>query len=448
MSGGGFRAAAFHAGVLKALEELELLPRLEVLSTVSGGAICGAYLAYCCRKDGDGTLGSISIAAFVDDLRAILTENLRRRALFGSLRRKLTTALSFGTHLSRMSLLASEMDRTFFSGMRLSEAPSWLLVNATNLKTGKSWKFFSDKAGDYLVGATTETERIQLSEAVAASAAYPVMSDPYLLKTRWDSLDRSTLDRRWGKLPKVHSLGRWRRKYGKSRGDVVFPLMDGGLYDNEGLLGLLSFGVTDAIVSSTAPPEDDFSGLWSYSGWNRLKRAVEVMHSRLGGLNRQWAWELTHGTHPSEARKDLLEIAEQLETGSEEQKEMANKLRRIALVGVPERNYQFRSTAMLLLKGSQKGNGFPTLTDSLAYKLSRVRTDLDALRPDVFDLLVSQGYGLAREIVPQVQGIEAKGPFWDFAARTITDANDHEEAMGNILDEAAVNHWILGKGEP
>jgi len=43
LSGGGFRAALFHIGVLARLAELDLLCRLEVISTVSGGSIIGTY---------------------------------------------------------------------------------------------------------------------------------------------------------------------------------------------------------------------------------------------------------------------------------------------------------------------------------------------------------------------------------------------------------------------
>ncbi|MCG3172307.1 MAG: hypothetical protein GMKNLPBB_00455 [Myxococcota bacterium] len=42
-SGGGFRAAFFHIGVLARLAELDLLRHVEVISTVSGGSILGAY---------------------------------------------------------------------------------------------------------------------------------------------------------------------------------------------------------------------------------------------------------------------------------------------------------------------------------------------------------------------------------------------------------------------
>src|SRR6266446_1918912 len=45
LSGGGFRASIFHLGVMKRLAELNLLRYTDVLSTVSGGSIIGAFLA-------------------------------------------------------------------------------------------------------------------------------------------------------------------------------------------------------------------------------------------------------------------------------------------------------------------------------------------------------------------------------------------------------------------
>ena len=43
LSGGGFRAAFFHLGVLRRLAELNILPFVKVISTVSGGSIVGAH---------------------------------------------------------------------------------------------------------------------------------------------------------------------------------------------------------------------------------------------------------------------------------------------------------------------------------------------------------------------------------------------------------------------
>src|ERR1043165_610993 len=47
LSGGGFRAAFFHIGILAQMARLGLLRHVEVISTVSGGSIIGAlYYLY------------------------------------------------------------------------------------------------------------------------------------------------------------------------------------------------------------------------------------------------------------------------------------------------------------------------------------------------------------------------------------------------------------------
>src|SRR5215217_7183468 len=45
LSGGGYRAAAFHLGAMDLLDRLELLEKVTLLSTVSGGTITGALYA-------------------------------------------------------------------------------------------------------------------------------------------------------------------------------------------------------------------------------------------------------------------------------------------------------------------------------------------------------------------------------------------------------------------
>src|SRR5215210_3805761 len=45
LSGGGFRAALFHLGAVRRLNELGILSRLDTISSVSGGSIISAHLA-------------------------------------------------------------------------------------------------------------------------------------------------------------------------------------------------------------------------------------------------------------------------------------------------------------------------------------------------------------------------------------------------------------------
>lgn len=43
MSGGGYRAAAYHMGTMRALRKLGILGNVDVISSVSGGSIMAAY---------------------------------------------------------------------------------------------------------------------------------------------------------------------------------------------------------------------------------------------------------------------------------------------------------------------------------------------------------------------------------------------------------------------
>lgn len=49
LSGGGYRAAAYHIGTLRALNRLGILDKVDVISAVSGGSITAAY--YALHKD-------------------------------------------------------------------------------------------------------------------------------------------------------------------------------------------------------------------------------------------------------------------------------------------------------------------------------------------------------------------------------------------------------------
>ena len=62
LSGGGFRAAAFHLGTFRALHERGLLWKLDLLTCVSGGSIAGAFLAAHWARTRRSTASSITCA--------------------------------------------------------------------------------------------------------------------------------------------------------------------------------------------------------------------------------------------------------------------------------------------------------------------------------------------------------------------------------------------------
>lgn len=483
LSGGGFRAAAFHLGVLKRLEELNVLPRVETLSTVSGGSITGALYALRCAQQGEGRPGGYTVESLISEMRPVLTRNLRSRALFGTPWRGLRTLASvLSRRISRVGLMVEELDRLVFAGATLSELPPWIVINATNLRTGKAWKFYHDAAGDYFVGATTETSRIRVTEAVAASAAYPGLTDSYAFRTRWERLRGDALDGRWQR-PEPENPGeisRWRTQYGHRDGAVAFPLVDGGLYDNEGMTGLRGTGVTHAILSGVTPTErDDATGF----GPMRYLRLVEVVHDRLGGATRMLTHELTHGTHPETAAREAEALASDLRvlasdptlspTAGPRLATLAARAQAVAAVGTPSRGHQFTASAQVLLHRTELAKNkfrgvdggavdvpaeYRGLPPDLVVALSRVRTDLDALEPEVLDLLIAQGYFLTDALIklsmPDLLALPASqrdwyaapwAPAWAFAHDTIAAAHRDVGATIKILERAGSRQGVLGR---
>lgn len=70
LSGGGYRAAAFHLGTLRALNRLGILSKIDVISSVSGGSIIAAYY---------GLHNDIDFDTFEKEFR----KGLRKSSLFG-----------------------------------------------------------------------------------------------------------------------------------------------------------------------------------------------------------------------------------------------------------------------------------------------------------------------------------------------------------------------------
>jgi len=106
LSGGGFRAAFFHVGVLARLAEIGLLPKVEVISTVSGGSIVGA--AYYLRlrrllneKSDEEITGDdyVRLVIEVDELlRDAVGKDIRGRLLAGEHRALLARRELLGEH--------------------------------------------------------------------------------------------------------------------------------------------------------------------------------------------------------------------------------------------------------------------------------------------------------------------------------------------------------------
>lgn len=153
LSGGGYRAAAVHAGILAVLEQASL--PVEYLSTVSGGSIVGAAYAM-----------GMSADEFRDRLVAhkpgLPNDLINFYPVFAQL---------FVPGYGSGDTYANHFDRVYFGGHRLDETgPPLLIVNATRYRDGTRRAFWPMRDGS-----------LSLGRVVAASGAFPVAFDPVVI---------------------------------------------------------------------------------------------------------------------------------------------------------------------------------------------------------------------------------------------------------------------------
>ncbi|HZO98106.1 MAG TPA: patatin-like phospholipase family protein [Gaiellaceae bacterium] len=175
LSGGGYRAMLFHLGALVRLNEAGLLPRLDRVSSVSGGSIAAGVLALGWNRLAFGESGA---AANFDE---VVTAPLRRMA-----RRTIDwKAILLGTLLPGTSggRLAGAYRRYLFGRATLQDLPDrpQFVFNATNLQSGALWRFSKAYLWDYRVGEVAHP-RTELATAVAASSAFPPFLSPVVLR--------------------------------------------------------------------------------------------------------------------------------------------------------------------------------------------------------------------------------------------------------------------------
>ena len=211
LSGGGYRAMLFHVGAIWRLNELRYLPKLDRVSSVSGGSITAGALGMNWSRlqfDDNGFAGNLD-EQFVQPIRSISSKTIDMGAVFGGI-------LLPGTISDRV---AGAYRKHVFGHTGLQDLPDRprFVINATNVQTGSLWRFSKPYMADYLVGLV-RNPKVELAVAVAASSAFPPILSPVQLSidpANFDPAERGPLHE-----PPYTS-------------DVV--LADGGVYDNLGL---------------------------------------------------------------------------------------------------------------------------------------------------------------------------------------------------------------------
>ena len=236
LSGGGSRAIAFHLGCLRALRDLGLLGRLQVISSVSGGSVISAMYAYSngSFSEFDGRVVQLLRRGLQRD---IVREALRLNSIIKAVQAHLVIGAASVARLlhrrvrsvipllgaglrkpppvrtfSRSEAFRDAMRRTLFGEKLMRDVARDSLatvINATELRTGSAFRFGSGQSGCWRFGKIAP-EQAFVADAVAASAAYPAL------------------------LPALDRSYRFDKK-GATSSPTRVLLTDGGVFDNLGV---------------------------------------------------------------------------------------------------------------------------------------------------------------------------------------------------------------------
>lgn len=223
LSGGGFRAAGYHLGVLTILHRHGLLERVRAVSGTSAGAIVGLrWMQGLARGE-----------SYPDTLFAISKYLSEASPLDGALEHATTrgTTLTQGVAEQFESTLfadsrhpTAQMRELFDARTHLEEAS----FGATEARSGRAFHFSISRGASARVGregcelTRRSAEHLRLADVAAACSAFPGSLDPLVLPRdfHWPDAD--------AQVAATESLG-----------GTDVELVHGGLHDNQGIDGLV-----------------------------------------------------------------------------------------------------------------------------------------------------------------------------------------------------------------
>lgn len=257
LSGGGFRAALFHLGALRRLNELGVLSAVDTISAVSGGSILAAHLAGTLRPwPAPGELIDQWDTRVVAPFRRVAAKNIRTPAI---LRRLLPW--NWFRPSTGVRTLAKTYERVV-TRLKLADLPQrpCFVFSSTDMEFGVNWEFRRERSGDYQVGYAATPRHWPVARAVAASSAFPPVFNPLPVD-----------------LPRDAFQGGRQRM-------TDLRLTDGGVYDNLGLEPVWKSHQTLLVSDGGAP----FSFEPDRGLVRRLKRYADIVAGQVVALRKRW----------------------------------------------------------------------------------------------------------------------------------------------------------------
>jgi NTE family protein len=257
LSGGGYRAALFHVGALRRLNELGVLSKVDTISSVSGGSIMNAQIAGHVAENPDawGEPGD-PVAGFEDGIvrpiEELSTQDIRTKAVLTRLK-----PWNWFDQNSQIDVLASRLAEGPAKA-RIADLPARprFVFCATDVCFRDQWTVDSEtkKVGSDFAGHAPAGDRWTIARAAAASSCLPGAFAPMRVDDMFEEGEYAGADRA-ELLRKV-------------------DLTDGGVYDNLGLEPVWRTHKT-VLVSDAAPafrPDPHIGRLWS-----QLRYAVTLL---------------------------------------------------------------------------------------------------------------------------------------------------------------------------
>ena len=220
LSGGGYRAALFHLGALRRLNELGILAQVDTLTSVSGGAIFAAQLAtHLTRRPDAWPAGRGVVAGWEEGVAQPMRAFVGRDIRTGPALRGFHPFRWFDRNAA-IEALAQRYAAGPAPG-RLDELPAQprFVFCASDMRFREQWVFDSaGRIGSRAAGSFSPSAEWTLARAVAASSCVP---GPFRAMRVRDSVE----DLREGAYK------------GSDRERLVrtIDLADGGVYDNLGI---------------------------------------------------------------------------------------------------------------------------------------------------------------------------------------------------------------------
>ncbi len=249
-SGGGTRAAALAYGVLEAMNNTELatsgerrtmLGEIDMISSVSGGSITAAYY------------GLFGEQIFTDFRGAFLERNVTS---------ELTSILLTPTTLSRISsdtFGSGDVLDEYFEKLLFGKAPvrklvdgegPFVQINATDLFKGGQFGFTPEQ----FALICSDIDQFQVSRAVAASSAVPMVFAPLTLTNHAGNCGYSPpawLQQETGNNSRRDRIASNMNSYLDRSAHPYIHLVDGGLADNLGLRAVMDYIVIEGGLWNT-----------------------------------------------------------------------------------------------------------------------------------------------------------------------------------------------------